>query len=283
MTRRVGDDPIELMLRDVLRERAEEVAGRARSVAEMTAVLAPRLQSADRPAPRWMAVLRLALTALILLAILAAAAALFGSRPPRPMLRLAIAVDMPLEGEPGAPAVVAAVRLAIGRAPVFANVSVELAADGVFDDARDGVPNADQGAANMERIAGDPRYVAVIGPYNSFVARAELPIANQAGVLICSPSNTAPGLTQGADPSLRPRPDRPTYVRVATTDDGEARAAAQLLYGTLATRSVFVVSTVEPWAGGRSNVFVAAFEQLGGTVVGRGSIGAGGDPPAAVA
>jgi branched-chain amino acid transport system substrate-binding protein len=283
MTRAFGDDQLELELRAVLHERAEEMASRAHTIAEMTAEITPHLRSAGVRAARQEAILRLATIALVLLALLLAAIAV-GSRPSRPPVKLLLAVDLPLQGEPGAPPIVDAIRLAIRDAAGRDGVRIDLPQNGVYNDSVNGRPDAAQGADNMRRIAADPRYVAVIGPYHSFVAKTEIPIANAAGLLECSPSNTAPGLTVGdAAASIRPRLDRPSYVRVATTDDAAATAAARLLVGALGKRSVFVVSTVSPWAGGRSETFVGAFKGLGGTLAGRGSIGDRGDEPAVVA
>jgi branched-chain amino acid transport system substrate-binding protein len=283
MTHAFGDDHLELELRAVLDERAEEMASHARTVAEMTAEIAPRLRSAGAPARRQETILLLAAITLALLTLFLAAIA-FGTRPSRPPMNVLLAVDLPLEGEPGAPPIVDAIRLAIREAVGPAGVTIDLPEDGVYSDAVDGKPDAERGADNMRQIASDPRYVAVIGPYNSFVAEAEIPIANTAGILQCSPSNTAPGLTLGiAASAIRPRSDRPSYVRVAATDDAAATAAAHLLAGVLGKRSVFVVSTVAPWAGGRSETFIRAFEGLGGTAVARGAIGDGGDEPGVVA
>jgi len=197
MTQAFGDEQFERELSLVLRDRAEEIASRAHTVEEMTAVLAPRLMRGARPA-RQEAVLRLAAVGLVIL-ILLIAAVLFGARPSRPPVHLSLAVDLPLQGEPGAPPIVDAVRLAIRDAHLPAGVSVDLPVDGVFDDAVNGGASAEQGAANMARIAADPRFAAVIGPFHSFVADAAIPVANAAGVLQCSPTNTAPGLTVGAD------------------------------------------------------------------------------------
>jgi ABC-type branched-subunit amino acid transport system substrate-binding protein len=282
MTQAFGDDRFERELRLVLHDRAEEIASRARTAAEMTAVIAPRLIPGAR-ARRRETLLRLFAIALVLLVLLIGAI-LFGARPSRPPVNLFVAVDLPFQGEPAAPPTVDAVRLAIREARLPPGISVELSEDGVFDDSVDGSATPDKGADNMRRIAADPRYAAVIGPWHSFVAEAAIPIANAAGLLQCSATNTAPGLTVGDEAaSLRPRQDRPSYVRVATTDDAAADAAARLLFGVLEKRKVFVVSTVEPFAGGRSEDVVHAFEALGGTVVGRGSVGDGGDEPAAVA
>ena len=283
MTRAFGDDQLELELRAVLHERAEEMASRAHTTAEMTAEITRHIRSAGVRAAREEAILRLATIALVLLALLLAAIG-FGARPSRPALNLMLAVDLPLQGEPGAPPIVDAIRLALHGAAGRDGVSIDLPQDGVYNDSVDGKPDAQQGADNMRRIAADPRYVAVIGPFHSFVAETEIPIANAAGILECSPSNTAPGLTVGVEAtSIRPRLDRPSYVRVATTDDAAAAAAAHLLIGALGKRSVFVVSTVSPWAGGRWKTFVTAFEGLGGTLAGRGAIGDGGDEPRIVA
>ena len=42
----------------------------------------------------------------------------------------------------------------------------------------------------MSQIAADGAEIAVIGPLNSSVAAAQIPISNEAGLLQCSPANT---------------------------------------------------------------------------------------------
>src|ERR1700690_976641 len=85
------------------------------------------------------------------------------------------------------------------------------------DDAVNGKHNADQGAKNMTTLANDPAVIGVVGPYNSSVAQAEIPVSNAAGLMQCSPANTGVALTQtwgGVDPkTLRPtNPDKIAYV-----------------------------------------------------------------------
>jgi branched-chain amino acid transport system substrate-binding protein len=281
MTRAFGDDQLERELRAILAERAEEVASRARTSTEIAAELAPRLVARSRTRSR--SALRVGALVLILL-VLAFAVILFGAGRTRPPVKLLLAVQLPLAGEPAAPPIVDAVRLALRDQVDTQGVALTLPADGLFDDSVDGVPNVDRAAANAARIAADRRYVAIVGPFLSFLAESTIPIANAAGLLQCSPTNTAPGLTVGPDAAaLRPRPERPSYVRLATTDDAAAVAAARLIVELLDQASVFVVTTVEPWAGGRSEAFVEAFEELGGRVTGRGAIGEGGDGPDSVA
>ena len=52
-------------------------------------------------------------------------------------------------------------------------------------------------AANMTQIVAIQRSSAVIGPLNSSVALAQIPISNAAGLAQCSPANTNPDLTKG--------------------------------------------------------------------------------------
>ncbi|MFO1539006.1 MAG: ABC transporter substrate-binding protein, partial [Chloroflexota bacterium] len=98
----------------------------------------------------------------------------------------------------------------------------------VLDHAVNGLHNPQQGARDMVAFVGDPAVLAVVGPFNSSVAQAQIPIGNEAGLLQCSPANTAPGLTQGDDGlRLRPsHPDRIAYVRVQATDDVQGPAMA---------------------------------------------------------
>jgi branched-chain amino acid transport system substrate-binding protein len=118
----------------------------------------------------------------------------------------------------------------------------------------------------------DTSVVAVVGPFNSTVAEAEIPISNAAGLLQCSPSNTAPGLTKewgGISPlTLRPtHPNQIAYVRVASTDDYQGLAGAQIAYQGLGARRAYVVDDNETYGAGLAGVFVTDFTAMGGTVV----------------
>jgi len=280
MTQAFGDDQFERELGLVLHDRAEEIAAGARSASDMAAVMAPRLVHGRRMARE--SLLRLAAVALVLLLLLIGAI-IVGARLVRPPVNLLLAIDLPLQGEPAAPPLIDAVRLAIRDAHLPGGITVGLPPDGVFDDSIDGSATPDRGAENMRRIAADTRFAAVIGPFHSFVAAAAMPIANEAGLLECSATNTAPGLTVGDEAtSLRPRQGTPTYVRIAATDDAAAAAAARLLVGVLEKQNVFVVAP-PGFAAGRSDTFVTAIEALRGSVAGRSSIGGDSDEPDAVA
>ena len=126
MTQAFGDDQFERELRAVLHDRAEEIASRAHSAAEMTALITPRLMPAGRAGAR-AALLRLALIAVVLLLLLIGALVI-GTGSNRAPVHLSLAVDLPLQGEPAAPPIVDAIRLAIRDAHLPAGVSVDLPA-----------------------------------------------------------------------------------------------------------------------------------------------------------
>ena len=52
-----------------------------------------------------------------------------------------------------------------------------------------------QGAANITALASDATVMGVVGPFNSSVALAEIPVASQDHLALISPSNTNPCLT----------------------------------------------------------------------------------------
>src|SRR5579875_2483555 len=51
------------------------------------------------------------------------------------------------------------------------------------------------GAQNLTALASDPTVMGVVGPFNSSVAVAEIPISSQQNLALISPANTNPGLT----------------------------------------------------------------------------------------
>ncbi len=145
------------------------------------------------------------------------------------------------------------------------------------DDAVNGKHDPKQGAQNMQTLANDPEVLFVVGPYNSSVAQAEIPVGNAAGLMQCSPANTNPGLTKpwgGADPkSLRPtNPDKIAYVRTATTDDNQGAGGADIAYNVVHAKTAYVADDTQTYGKGLADVFVTTFEKLGGKVLKRDGI-----------
>ena len=148
----------------------------------------------------------------------------------------------------------------------------------VLDDAVNGVHDPQQGAKNVTQFVNDPSVIGIVGPFNSNVAQAEIPITNAAGLLQCSPANTAPGLTKPSFGALALRPTNPNaiaYVRVATTDDIQGAAGADIAYNVVKARKAFVIDDTETYGKGLADQFVATFKQLGGTVIDGASHGVG--------
>jgi branched-chain amino acid transport system substrate-binding protein len=271
-------DRLDARLRAFLEEEAEAMPRRARSAEEMARVISPRVRRRSfvpwflQPAAMlWPRAFRIAWTlAVLLLVLLVGAAILSGSKLLRQPPRIVqIAVDLPIGlREVDSQAIVNAVRLAVadsnGAAGAF---EVGIPDGAVFDDTIAGFPDRATGSANAIRIVGEPQSIALIGPFNSSIAEAQIPITNGAGLLQCSPANTAPLLTRGADTAtLRPRPDRTTYVRVVGTDDIVLRRTALYAYDELAVRSIYMIDGDDVAVG---DWFVQAFLARGGTLAGR--------------
>lgn len=143
----------------------------------------------------------------------------------------------------------------------------------VQDDAVNGVHDPQQGAKNVQTLVADQTVVGVVGPYNSGVAKAEIPISNEAGLLLCSPANTNNGVTQPpeGDTYRTAHPDKISYIRTATTDSIQGPSLADYMYNDLGVKSIYILDDTETFGVGVADSFQAEFQKLGGTVVKRDS------------
>jgi branched-chain amino acid transport system substrate-binding protein len=179
------------------------------------------------------------------------------------------AIELPLQGSELAASqpIIDGIKLAVKQAGgKVAGYTIDIPQSAVYDDALNGAHDPQTGANNMTKIVADDAIVAVIGPLNSSVAKAQIPISNAAGLPHCSPANTNPDLTKG-DPAktLRTKPNN--YVRVVTTDDVQGPAASQYIYDTLGKKSVYIIDDTETFGKGVADAFEADFKARGGTVV----------------
>jgi branched-chain amino acid transport system substrate-binding protein len=126
----------------------------------------------------------------------------------------------------------------------------------------------------MLTFVGDETVVAVVGPFNSASAKAQIPVSSEAGLLQCSPSNTAPGLTKGADGEALRGGRVVNYVRVATTDDLQGPAVAVYAKANGAEK-IYILDSQDAYGKGVADAFEAQFKKDGGTVVGRTGLPAG--------
>jgi branched-chain amino acid transport system substrate-binding protein len=139
----------------------------------------------------------------------------------------------------------------------------------LLDDAVQGKHDPAQGAQNVKTFIADDGVLGMIGPFNSNVAKAEIPLTNDAGLTQISPSNTSDGLTVGdAAKALRSsHPDTNAYFRVCTNDTNQGGALAQFAR-KLKYAKAFIVDDNETYGKGLADSFEAHFTKLGGTALG---------------
>ncbi|TMF34560.1 MAG: hypothetical protein E6I30_06085 [Chloroflexi bacterium] len=138
-----------------------------------------------------------------------------------------------------------------------------------FDDCRQGAYNADAGVANVRQMLDDSKYLGMIGPYNSAVAKAEIPIAAPKNFVMVSPANTNPCLTKDiAGCAYHPQDLRSgnpnNYWRVVTTDDYQGPAMADYMYKQLGIKNVGILDDSTVFGVGIAGSFEAEFKKLGG-------------------
>ena len=183
--------------------------------------------------------------------------------------KVKFAIELPQQGsekaasDPIINGIKLAVKLAGGGAGGY---GIDIPQSAIYDDALNGAHDPQTGANNMSKIVADTDVVAVIGPLNSSVAKAQIPISNEGGVLQCSPANTNPDLTKG-DPAKQLRTKPNNYIRVVTTDDVQGPAAAQYIHEVLKKNSVYVIDDTETFGKGVADAFDAEFVKEGGKVV----------------
>lgn len=183
--------------------------------------------------------------------------------------KVKFAIELPQQGsekaasDPIINGIKLAVKLAGGGAGGY---GIDIPQSSIFDDALNGAHDPQTGANNMSKVVADTDTIAVIGPLNSSVAKAQIPISNEGGLLQCSPANTNPDLTKGdAAKQIRTKPNN--YIRVVTTDDVQGPAAAQYIYDVLKKKTVYVIDDTETFGKGVADAFDAEFKKRGGTVV----------------
>jgi branched-chain amino acid transport system substrate-binding protein len=186
-----------------------------------------------------------------------------------------IAIELPQQGselaatQPVINGILLAIKEAGGAAGGY---KIEIPKEVIFDDAKDGVHDPQTGAQNMSNIVGLEKVIAVIGPQNSSVAKVQIPISNEAGLLQCSPANTNEGLTKpefGALDIRKANPTKINYVRVVTTDDNQGPAAAKYILETLGKKNVYIIDSTDTFGKGIADNFQKYLEANGGKTVAR--------------
>jgi len=115
------------------------------------------------------------------------------------------------------------------------------------------------GASNASTIAADPSILCVIGHLNSGVAIASLPTYRDANVVMISPANTNPRITEEFTG---------TAYRVVGRDDVQGVVAADFARETLGAQNVYVLHDQTAYGEGLATVFRDTLEEAGVTIAG---------------
>jgi branched-chain amino acid transport system substrate-binding protein len=118
--------------------------------------------------------------------------------------------------------------------------------------------NAEGGQAAATKIAADKTIVGIVGTNCSSEARPAAPIITQAGMVMVSPSNTAPDLTD-------PAKHQAGYLRTAHNDIIQGAAMAKFAYEK-GFRKAATIHDGSIYADQLQQVFAAEFVKLGGTI-----------------
>jgi ABC-type branched-subunit amino acid transport system substrate-binding protein len=141
----------------------------------------------------------------------------------------------------------------------------------------DDLSRPDGGASAADELAADDAVVGVVGPLNSTVAMAAVPVLADAGIAVVSPSNSRPDLTGHDNPNKPDKPDKPddpggqkrkyrTYFRLSGTDDFEASAAARYAVETLGRSRVAVIDGGPDYGDSIARRFAGYVGHLGAQV-----------------
>jgi branched-chain amino acid transport system substrate-binding protein len=133
----------------------------------------------------------------------------------------------------------------------------------------DAMCSAEGGQTALTKLAADSSLVGVIGTNCSSAGEPASRIASDAGMVLISPSNTAPSLTN---------PDiawNPGYLRTCHNDTVQGAAMADYVYNELGARTAATVHDGSPYADQLQQVFAETFEDMGGTITYQGAVNVG--------
>jgi branched-chain amino acid transport system substrate-binding protein len=151
-----------------------------------------------------------------------------------------------------------------------------------FDDASQetGQDDPQVGEYNVKQMVKNACVVGIVGPWNTDVAAAEMPVAANAGLVMISPATTRSGLTlrpfaelEGWNfDQLHPPGKSLSYFRIAPNDVAQGLVEANFTFDDLGVRTVYVVSDREVFGEDLVGSFTQSFAVKGGKIVGLDSI-----------
>ena len=136
-------------------------------------------------------------------------------------------------------------------------------------DFQDDQCSAEGGTTAARALVSDPSILAVIGTSCSSAGIPAAEILSGEGVLLISPSNTAPSLTA-------PDTHQPFYLRTAHNDEVQGRAMAQFVCEELGLETAATIHDGSPYAEQLQQVFADSFQETcDGTITTQEAIGVG--------
>ena len=133
----------------------------------------------------------------------------------------------------------------------------------------DSLCSAEGGQTAATKVASDPTIAGVIGTNCSSAATAAMPTISGAGLVMLSPSNTAPALT------IEGETYQPGYFRICHTDLFQGSVAAEFVYNELGYTTAATIHDGSPYADQLQQVFAGRFQELGGTMTFQGAVNVG--------
>ena len=137
----------------------------------------------------------------------------------------------------------------------------------------DSLCSAEGGQTAAQRMAADETVVGIIGTTCSGAAQGALPIISEAGMLMISPSNTSPSLTN--DDRDAGGTYLPGYFRTAHNDLFQGALGARFSVEVLKVGSLATIHDGDPYTEGLAVVMANTFAGLNGEVVFQGAVSKG--------
>ncbi len=137
----------------------------------------------------------------------------------------------------------------------------------------DSLCNVEGGQTAARRVTADRSVVGIIGTNCTTAARGALPIVHDAGMLMISPSNAAPAMTN--DDVLVGGAWMPGYYRTFPNDLFQAALAAHFAIKALKLKTIATIHDGSDYAESNVNIMTEAFVAMGGEVLLEGAINAG--------
>jgi branched-chain amino acid transport system substrate-binding protein len=129
--------------------------------------------------------------------------------------------------------------------------------------------SAEGGQKALTKLVSDPSLIGIIGTNCSSAGEPASKIASDAGMVLISPSNTAPSLT---DPNLTWNPG---YLRTCHNDKVQGAAMAEFAYNELGIRKAATIHDGSPYAEQLQQVFADNFVQMGGEITTQEAVNVG--------